>query len=209
MSDSRRMSGTKKSARRRLLAVLGAGVMIMLLATLWSSCRSSGGDLMGNGAAALERTRTNAVADGAAIEAGIDRFLTVFADFSPEAVAAAARQAYADDAYFNDGFAELEGVDAIAAYFERTAGSTATIEVEIEDRVVAGSEVYLRWVMDFTTSGRRARTIVAPGMTHLRFNAAGEILYHRDYWDASGALAEFVPLMSPILRSVRSRLEAE
>lgn len=164
---------------------------------------------MGDGAAALERTRSGAVADGAAIEAGIDRFLVVFADFNPAAVAAAARQAYADEAYFNDGFAELEGAETIAAYFERTARSTATIEVEIEDRVVAGSEVYLRWVMRFTTTGRRARTIVAPGMTHLRFDGDGRILYHRDYWDASGALAEFVPLMSPILRSVRSRLEAE
>jgi limonene-1,2-epoxide hydrolase len=192
-----------------LIAVLGAGMVIMLLATLWSSCRSGGGDLMGDGAAALERTREGAVADGAAIEAGIDRFLTVFADFSPEAVATAARKTYAPDAYFNDGFAELEGAETIAAYFERTARSTATIEVEIEDRVIAGREVYLRWVMDFTTSGRRSRTIVAPGMTHLRFNASGEVLYHRDYWDASGALAEFVPLMSPILRSVRSRLEAE
>lgn len=192
---------------------LAVGVPLAV-GTLAVGCASApSGDLVGGGAEAAGRTddesRRAIAGDRAALEAGLERFLGLFREFTPEAVAAAAREAYSADAYFNDGFAELEGAETIAAYFERTARSTATIEVEIEDRVVAGSEVYLRWVMDFTTSGRRARTIVAPGMTHLRFNAAGEILYHRDYWDASGALAEFVPLMSPILRSVRSRLEAE
>jgi len=199
-----------RSARRRA-GLVGLGV-IMVAAALWTSCSSSSADLVGRGGAALERTRgdveTAANMPREALEAGIDRFLAVFADFSPAAVAAAARAAYADDAYFNDGFAELEGGEAIAAYFERTAGSTAAIEVEIEDRVVAGGEVYLRWVMTFTTSGRRARTIVAPGMTHLRFDGAGRISYHRDYWDGSAALAEFVPLMGPILRGVRARIEA-
>ena len=143
------------------------------------------------------------------VDAGIQRFLNIFAEFRPASVAAAAREAYAADAYFNDGFAELDGAEAIAAYFERTAEATANIEVEIEDRAVSGGEIYLRWVMRFSTRGARARTIVAPGMTHLRLDADGRIVYHRDYWDASGALAEFVPLMGSILRSVRSRLEAE
>lgn len=164
---------------------------------------------MGNGAAALERTAARAVDASGAIDTGLDRFMAVFSDFTPDAVRGAAAEAYADDAYFNDGFAELEGSRAVAAYFERTAAATASIDVNIEDRVVAGGEVYLRWVMTFTTSGRRGKTIVAPGMTHLRFDGDGRILYHRDYWDASGALAEFVPLMSPILRAVRNRLEAE
>ena len=196
---------------RRRTALVGLGV-VMAAAALWTSCSSSSADLVGRGGAALERTRgdveTAAAMPREDLEAGIDRFLAVFADFSPAAVAAAASNAYADGAYFNDGFAELEGRDAIAAYFGRTAGSTAAIEVAIEDRVVAGGEVYLRWVMTFSTSGRRARTIVAPGMTHLRFDGSGRISYHRDYWDGSGALAEFVPLMGPILRGVRSRIEA-
>ena len=162
----------------------------MLLSTLSSSCSSTGGDLMGRGGAALERTAQAATDNPAALADGIERFLAVFTDFSPPAAAAAARDAYAADAYFNDGFAELEGGEVIATYFERTAESTATIEVEIEDRVVAGREVYLRWVMAFTTSGRRSRSIVAPGMTHLRIDAEGRVIYHRDYWDASGALAE-------------------
>jgi steroid delta-isomerase len=200
---------TERTGRRRLAVGLGAAAAVVLLAALASSCRTNGGDLMGNGVFALEGTAAQAVDASGAIATGLDRFMAIFSDFTPAAVRGAAADAYADDAYFNDGFAELNGATSIAAYFERTAGSTATIDVDIEDQVVSGSEVYLRWVMTFTTSGRRGKTVVAPGMTHLRIDRDGRIVYHRDYWDASGALAEFVPLMSSILRSVRSRLEAE
>jgi limonene-1,2-epoxide hydrolase len=197
----------------RLLAVGAIGGMIVLGAML-ASCSSSGPrDFVGAGKAALERTDA-LVADAARpsteeTEAGIDRFLALFSDFSRDSVEAASREIYAEDAYFNDGFAELEGRGAIAAYFARAADSTAEIEVEIEDRAVGGGEVYLRWIMSFTTSGARSRTIITPGITHLRFDREGLIAYHRDYWDASGALAEFVPLMGSVLRSVRNRLESD
>lgn len=192
-----------------VLAIVG----VMVLGTLLASCSSSGThDLVGDGKAALERTRRPA--DEAAhraphdTQADIDRFLGLFSDFDGASIEAAARAAYADDAYFNDGFAEIEGGEAIAAYLARTAEATAEIEVDIEDRFVANGEVYLRWVMRFTTAGSRSRTLIAPGITHLRFDADGRIVYHRDYWDASGALAEFVPLVGSILRSVRARIES-
>jgi hypothetical protein len=43
-------------------------------------------------------------------------------------------------------------------------------------------------------------------MSQLRFDSAGKVIYHRDHWDASGALATFVPLVPKILSSIRSRL---
>jgi hypothetical protein len=39
-------------------------------------------------------------------------------------------------------------------------------------------------------------TVLAPGISHLRFDDTGRILYHRYYWDASAALAVFVPPVS-------------
>ena len=194
---------------RSAVAVLG---VISVGVVLASSPSSRARDLVGGGRAALERTHDAAVASARqpreALDAAIDGFLGLFADFDRASVERAARDAYAVDTYFNDGFVEIEGGEAIAGYLARTAGATADIEVEIEDRVVADGEVYLRWVMRFATAGPRSRTIVAPGMTHLRFDAAGRIAYHRDYWDGSGALAEFVPLVGSILRQVRARMES-
>jgi limonene-1,2-epoxide hydrolase len=206
------MAQLSRFGRRMILIFAIGGVIVVGM--LLASCASTGArDFVGDGKAALERT-DGFVAEAAQLpiestEAGIDRFLDLFADFSRASVEAAALAAYTKDAYFNDGFAEIEGNEAIAAYFARTADSTAEIEVELEDRVVSEGEVYLRWIMRFTTSGSRSRTIIAPGISHLRFDAQGRIAYHRDYWDASGALAEFVPLVGSILRSVRSRIESE
>lgn len=206
------MANLSRTGRRMLLVLAIVGLIV--LGALLASCKSTGTrDLVDDGEAALERTRVLAAESTQrspqSTERDINGFLSLFSDFDAASIEAAASVAYADDAYFNDGFAEVEGGKAIAAYLARTADATAEIEVDIEDRVVADGEVYLRWIMRFTTAGSRSRTIVAPGMTHLRIDADGRIVFHRDYWDASGALAEFVPLVGSILRKARARLEAE
>jgi hypothetical protein len=186
-----------------MIAVGGAAVALVVLGMV--ACRSGGTtDFVSRGRDALEATA------GAKVESvpdrQLERFLGLFADFRPEAVRDAALAAYADDAYFNDGFVELEGAAAIADYLARSAGHTAAIDVDVEHLVQADGEVYIRWVMRFDTAGSRSRTIVAPGISHLRFDADGRIVYHHDYWDASGALAAFVPLVPSILDAVRKRL---
>jgi len=165
-------------------------------------------DLVGQGRQALAATDGAGVAssDGLAFDAGerIERFVQLFNQFSSQHVGEAVRELYAEGAYFNDGFVELSGQEAIVAYLEESAGLATEVSVEMEDRVISQGEVYVRWVMRFTT---RSRTFIAPGMSHLRFDPEGRIVYHRDYWDASAALAELVPLVAPVLRAVRSRLE--
>mgnify|MGYP001819194234 FL=1 len=164
-------------------------------------------DLVGAGRDALARTRPKDV-DTIAIDEGVERFLELFETFDSDSVAAAARALYANNAYFNDVFVELWGANAVADYLAQSADKTADIEIDVEDCVQAEGEVYLRWTMRFETNGLRSRTVTAPGITHLRFDDGGRIAYHRDYWDGSGALAEFVPLVGGVLRSVRSSLHS-
>ena len=141
------------------------------------------------------------------VEATLDALLGLFDDFRSAAITAKAARIYHEDAYFNDGFVEVRGAQAIAEYLGRTAEATKTLQISLEDRIVVGDEVYLRWIMRFTTAGRRTVTVVAPGITHLRLDAESRIMYHRDYWDAGTAVAEFVPVAGGILRAVRSRFE--
>lgn len=191
-------------ARCALLAALA----VALVVGVTMGCSSTAPrDLVGRGREALAATQVAASADlqPEVVEASLERFLTLFDTFQPASVRVAALGLYAERAYFNDGFVELEGRETIAAYLERTATATRSLQVEVEDVARHGGEVYVRWVMTFTTE-RRSTTIVAPGISHLRFDPEGRILYHRDYWDGSGALAEFVPLVGPVLRAVRARL---
>jgi limonene-1,2-epoxide hydrolase len=141
----------------------------------------------------------------AAVRAGVERFRALFADFDSATLGERARAVYARGAYFNDGFAELEGVDEIAAYLVRSAEATGEVAIEVHDVAYSGAEIYLRWDMRFGNA-KGSKTVIAPGVSHLRLDANGRVIFHRDYWDSSGALAEFVPLMPSILRSIRSRM---
>jgi hypothetical protein len=193
---------------RVALAALIGGLTVLAVFTLKGCASSRTVDLVGQGRQALAATDAvvwrGSEQEPVEIVERVASFVNLFDQFSPPTVGEAARALYSEGAYFNDGFVELNGIEAIVAYLEESAGLATGVSVEVEDQVVRDGEVYVRWVMRFAT---RSRTFVAPGMSHLRFDRDGRIAYHRDYWDASAALAELVPLVAPALRAVRSRLE--
>lgn len=197
-----------KLSRPATLMLLGTGLVSVAALLLTSACSTRRVDLVSKGRAALDETESESKEAISAhpenVDKGLERFGKLFDDFRPEAVADGARWLYSADVYFNDGFAELKGSDAVARYLGRSAEQTAAIEVEIEEITRTDNGVYVRWTMTFTTKG--GTTVIAPGISHLRFNPDGRITYHRDYWDAGTALAEFVPLAGAVLRAVRARL---
>ena len=186
----------------------GTAVLLSLLAL--ASCASTPeGDPLAKARQALAATEAVAVRTegepSEAVAAAVERFKALFADFDPAIIGDRAADVYAESAYFNDGFVELEGLAEIADYLERSAEAAGEVDIEVHDVAYSGPEIYLRWDMRFTNQVG-SKVIVAPGVSHLRVNGDGRVVFHRDYWDASGALAEFVPLMPSILRSIRSRL---
>lgn len=201
----------RRWTRTTRLVVVGAGVSLVAALVVASTACSSGRriDMTGGGRDALDRTESDGLAamsgPPATIDATIARFQELFAGFRPEAVATYATAIYAEDAYFNDGFVELKGSRAIADYLARSAKATESMAVDVEQITRTEDGVYVRWVMTYTIHYRKT-TIVAPGISHLRFTPDGHVSYHRDYWDGSGALAEIVPLTGPILRAVKGRL---
>jgi len=150
---------------------------------------------------ALEATRSRAVP---AERKNIDPFLQLFRNFEPDALATSASKVYDSDVYFNDGFVELEGLEAVTDYLVRSSEHISDFDIKVQDVALNGAEVYLRWEMVYVTTG--GRKTVAPGISHLRFGQDGRIIYHRDYWDASGALAMHVGPAAAILRAIRNRL---
>lgn len=194
--------------RTAKLLLFGTGVASIAALALTSACSSRRVDLLSQGGEALDRTETNAreamVLHPERVDETLVRFRELFDNFRPGTVSELARNLYAPGAYFNDGFVELTDTDELAHYFERSAEHTAEIEVVIEEITKTESGVYVRWVMTFTTTG--GTTVVAPGISHLRFNPDGLIIYHRDYWDAGSALAELIPFTGSLLRAVKARI---
>jgi limonene-1,2-epoxide hydrolase len=196
-------------ARDLAMAGVGGAMTVASLLSAASCASSPAGDPLARARRALADTESTAVRTegeaGETVRAAVERFQALFAEFEPATVGDRAREVYAEDAYFNDGFVEVRGRDEIVAYLVRSAGAAGEVDIEVRDVAYSGAEIYLRWDMRFTNT-KGSKEILAPGVSHVRVDGSGLVVFHRDYWDSSGALAEFVPLVPSILRSIRSRM---
>ena len=110
---------------------------------------------------------------------------------------------YTADARFKDPFNEVRGTDAIARIFHHMF-----VQVEAP-RFVIGSQfhgedgVMLLWDFHFRTRGVGSRELCVRGATHLRFDAAGKVTEHRDYWDAAEELYAKLPLIGGVMRAMQ------
>jgi hypothetical protein len=142
-----------------------------------------------------------------AIDAGIERFQTVYSDLTDDAVADRVRDLYAETLYFNDTLATFESREALAGYMQKTGESLDRSSVQIDSVMRDGSDVFVRWTMTFSTSSMgRVIDSESIGMTHLRFDTDGRVLLHQDFWDAASGLYRNLPVVGYGLDLVDQRM---
>ena len=96
---------------------------------------------------------------------------------------------YAEDAYFKDPFNEVRGLAAIRRIFAHMFRQVDAPRFRVEERIVADNGAVLVWTFHFRSrrlAGGGDQTM--RGVSHLRFDAAGKVAHHRDYWDAAEEL---------------------
>jgi len=74
--------------------------------------------------------------------------------------------------------------------------------------VAEGDALFLTWDFQFRTRGAGAASLCIHGASHLRFDAAGQVVLHRDYWDAAEELYEKLPLLGVLMRWLKRRAGA-
>jgi len=153
------------------------------------------------------KDRPGADLRGAEEAAAIAAFEDYLSHLSQESVRAKTRTVYAPDVFLNDTLKTVHGSAALEEYFLGTASNTETIDVNFTDMVRSGNDYYFRWIMDVKfkkfAKGQSVRTI---GMTHVRFNSAGQVILHQDYWDSTQGLFEYVPVLGGVIRLLKARL---
>jgi len=58
------------------------------------------------------------------------------------------------------------------------------------------------WDFEFRMRGKPVSQCIR-GSSHIRFNSAGLVIYHRDYWDAAEELYEKIPLLGNLMRFLK------
>ena len=159
----------------------------------------------------LERTAAaagTAPAAGSAAEAeAINRFQAFFENMTPEQVRATVDSVYAPNAVLYDTLVLHEGIGQIRPYFIKTAERAKGVRVQVLDVLRNGNDFYLKWSMDIDWSAfKKGKTTRSFGMSHLRFNAQGQVVLHYDFWDAANGFFEHIPIVGHMIRWIKRKV---
>lgn len=139
--------------------------------------------------------------------AAVERFQAALSDFKSSGFRSGIRETYAEEVFFNDSLKTLRSRDEVEEHLAATANSLLAGTVEFVDLAARDGNYYFRWVMTVQSKRLAAgRSITSAGMSHVRFDAAGRVVLHQDFWDSAGGLYEHVPALGWALRRAKSRL---
>ncbi|QJP99570.1 nuclear transport factor 2 family protein [Herbaspirillum rubrisubalbicans] len=112
---------------------------------------------------------------------------------------------YSPEALFKDPFNDIKGIRAIRAIFEHMFEATDAPRFIILERMGQGQQAFATWRFEF---GLRGRCYTVLGATHFRFDAAGLVSEHRDYWDAAEELWQKLPVIGGPVKWLRGKFRA-
>lgn len=161
--------------------------------------------------AALEWTdpsRHAVPAEGSAAEAAmLKRVEDLFTNYTEDYLRENATRVYADKLYFRDAFKSFDNSEAIEEYLVHGLGALNAAEFDFRRVIRSGDEFYIDWLMrlDFkkTPEGTWEESM---GMTHMRFNSEGKVIFHQDYWDPTDIVYQRIPLAKQLINYVKKKM---
>ena len=131
----------------------------------------------------------------------------LFSNYTRENLDTRIPEVYADKVYFRDAFKQFDSAEAIREYMLEGLSVLEGAEFVFRRVARAGDEFYLDWVMrlDFkkTPTGSWEESI---GMTHMRFNSQGQIIFHQDYWDPTDIVYKRIPVARQLINYVKKKM---
>ena len=163
-------------------------------------------------AAALVATTPDKVGrleKGSAEEAAaIERFKTYNSDFSTANITNNTRKVYASDVYFRDPFKTIHGEADFEKYLLGSSSAVAQFGMDWKDVGESDGDYYFRWVMSvkLKRDGKNDPPSLTTGISHVRFNKDGLVVFHQDYFDSAAFLYEKIPVLGSEIRFIKNRL---
>ena len=137
----------------------------------------------------------------------IDAFVGLFEGSHGPETAKRAATLYADDVYFSDTLTNTRSRDVVIGHFERLGATGTRIDLEVHERIHRGADVYVIWSMGarFEAASRDIESDTI-GVSHLRFNDAGQIILQQDFWDAAHGFYQHLPVLGTAVRGISNGL---
>ncbi len=135
----------------------------------------------------------------------IEKFYDFYKVFSGDVIRKTIKDVYAENAYFRDGFREVQGTENLEKYFLSSTETFHECTFDIQDIASHEGNYYYRWVMNLVLKRNKDEKLQAVGMSHVRYDKNGKIIFHQDYWD-TGVILEKIPVLGTIITWIRNRI---
>jgi limonene-1,2-epoxide hydrolase len=115
---------------------------------------------------------------------------------------------YAEDVVFEDPLGSIEGLPSLRAYYEGMYKNVQEIRFDISEDIEQDEKHVIIWTLHMRVKGLNGgEEVVSKGNSFLKFNDAGKVVYHRDYFDMGEFIYQHVPVLRFLVRQVNKRLE--
>jgi hypothetical protein len=156
--------------------------------------------------ASTDPQKTETLAQGSEAEKkAIERFYNFYKVFSADVIRKSIKDLYAENGYFRDGFREVHGLENMEKYFLSSTETFHECTFDIQDVASHEGNYYYRWMMNLVLKRNKDKKIQVVGMSHVRYDKDGKIIFQQDYWD-TGVIFEKLPLLGPIITWIRNRI---
>jgi ketosteroid isomerase-like protein len=135
----------------------------------------------------------------------IEKFKDFHKSFSVQRINASVAEVYAEDAYFEDGIRQVKGRKNIKEYFLSITSAFDECTFDIKDVAYSPGNYYFRWIMHLRLKRDPDNPMEQTGISHVRFNEQGQVVFQHDYWETL-ALFERFPIIGSVIRWIKGRI---
>ncbi len=143
-------------------------------------------------------------AEEATMLAGIE---DLFTNYTYENLSSKTTEVYAKEVYFRDAFKQFSHPEEIRDYMLHGLEPLTAAEFIFNRVIRSGGEFYIDWTMrlDFksTPAGTWEESI---GMSHIRYNSKGEVIFHQDYWDPTDIVYRRIPIAKQLIAYTKGKM---
>ncbi len=140
-------------------------------------------------------------------EAAIQRVIDLWKSYTVENLEAHFEEVYATNFYFRDAFHTMSDRNELKAYLLESARNVRECTFEFQDVGRHEGNYYFRWIMKVSLKrDPEGHVTQSLGMSHMRFNADGKVIFHQDYWDPTDVVYRHIPVANWLIKKVKDRM---
>lgn len=114
------------------------------------------------------------------------------------------KEIYSEKVTFVDPMHEVNGIQALIGYFEHLYQNLDYCHFHIHQLIEQEGQACIVWKMEYAHPKiNKGQPIVVDGASHLQFS--DKIDSHRDYLDLGQMLYEHLPLIGPVIKTIKKR----